>query len=209
LIDKPRRARRGQSFVGLLVVLLILTLLTAFGAPRVDLTRFRSDSLARQAASVFSVAKRTSRQQRHDVLVRVDSAGKRLCTVADINGNGVRDPGEKETWTDLDSSTELLDPPSQLPTSPMPAGGRRSLDVSRVTAPVVRGQVAFRRTGAHGMAGGACIGTDRRRAAVAVRRGALEPRSDVRRPPPLGGWVRCGGIARDTRRDESMIGLES
>ncbi len=148
MIDKPRRARRGQSFVGLLVVLLILTLLTAFGAPRVDLTRFRSDSLARQAASVFSVAKRTSRQQRHDVLVRVDSAGKRLCTVADINGNGVRDPGEKETWTDLDSSTELLDPPSQLPTSPMPASGRRSLDVSRVTAPVVRGQVAFRRSGA-------------------------------------------------------------
>ncbi|MCC7053736.1 MAG: hypothetical protein IT355_10750 [Gemmatimonadaceae bacterium] len=107
--------RRGQSFVGLLLVLLVLTLLTAFAAPRVDLSRFRSDAIARQAVSVFASAARTARQRRTDVVVRVDSARRRLGTLEDRNGNGGPDGGEREVWTDLDPTAELRDPPVRLP----------------------------------------------------------------------------------------------
>lgn len=120
--DSPRSLRPGQSFVGLLVVLLVLTLLTAYAASRVDLTRYRSDAMARRATLVFVAAGRAARQQRHAVLVQVDSAGKRLGTVHDLNGNGRRDAGERVVWTTLDATTDILDPPQRLP-GPVPGTG--------------------------------------------------------------------------------------
>lgn len=146
LSDLPRSVRRGQSFAGLLTVLLVLTLLTAFAAPRVDLTRYRSDAMARQAAAVFTAASRSARRARHDVVVRVDSAGKRLSVVADRNGNGKRDPGESETWTDLDPSADILDPPSRLPVLAF-SDAQRPVHMSGLAAPVSPGWVVFRRTG--------------------------------------------------------------
>lgn len=142
----PGSLRRGQSFIGLLVVLLVLSLLTAFAAPRVDLTRYRSDAIARQAAGVFSASSREARRRRHDVVVRVDSSGKRLGVIWDRNGNGQRDPGESEVWTDLDPSADILDPPKPLP---MLAGSsaRRPLHTSGLAAPVSLGSVTFRRGG--------------------------------------------------------------
>ena len=133
----PALLRRGQSFVGLLLVLLVLTLLTAFAAPHVDLSRLRSDAVARQAAAVFSQAARAARQRRTDVLVRVDSMGRRIGTLDDRNGNGLRDAGEGESWTELDPSADILDPPVPLPGQ----AGRRD----REPTP---GRVVFRRSGA-------------------------------------------------------------
>jgi hypothetical protein len=115
LSDYSRSLRRGQSFVGLLLVLLILTLLTAFTASKVDLTRYRSDTMARRATLVFVAASREARQQRRAMLVEVDSAGGRLGTVDDRNGNGRRDPSETVEWTVLDASAGILDPPRPLP----------------------------------------------------------------------------------------------
>ncbi len=149
LPDAPRSLRRGQSFVGLLVVLLVLTLLTAFAAPRVDLTRYRSDAIARQAAGVFSAASREARRRRNDVIVRVDSGGKRLGVVNDVNGNGRRDPGESEVWTDLDPSADILDPPRLLPTISA-SSAKRPIHMNGVAAPVSVGSVAFRRSGGAG-----------------------------------------------------------
>lgn len=115
-MSHPAAAQRhGQSFTGLLLVLLVLTLLTAFAAPRVDLLRFRSDAIARQAAGVLAGAARTARQRRTDVLVRVDSAGRRLGLLEDHNANGRMDAGEGETWVALDPSADLMDPPAPLP----------------------------------------------------------------------------------------------
>lgn len=146
-MSHPSRShRRGQSFIGLLVVLLVLTLLTAFAAPRVDLTRYRSDAIARQAAGVFSASSREARRRRHDVVVRVDSSGKRLAVIGDRNGNGVRDPGETEVWSDLDPSADILDPPKPLPMLPA-SSVRRPLHMSGLAAPVSPGAVTFRRGG--------------------------------------------------------------
>jgi hypothetical protein len=98
----------------LLVVLLVLTLLTAYVADKVDLTRYRSDAMARRATLVFVSAARDARQQRHAVVVVVDSAGKRLGTLHDVNDNGRPDPGEMVAWTVLDATTDILDPPHRL-----------------------------------------------------------------------------------------------
>jgi len=117
LSDSSRSPRPGQSFVGLLLVLLVLTLLTAYAANNVDLTRYRSDAMARRATRVFVEAGRAARQQRHAVVVMVDSAGKRLGTLYDLNGNGRQDPGEPMGWTALDAATDILDPPQRLPGS--------------------------------------------------------------------------------------------
>jgi hypothetical protein len=123
LSDTPRSLRRGQSFIGLLVVLLVLTLLTAFAATKVDLTRYRSDTMARRATLVFVAASRAARQQRHAVLVLVDSAGGRLGTVHDRNGNGLRDASEPVEWTVLDATADIMDPPRRLAGPPAQTGG--------------------------------------------------------------------------------------
>ncbi|MES3033223.1 MAG: hypothetical protein V4813_04435 [Gemmatimonadota bacterium] len=115
MADPTRSLPRGQSFLGLLLVLLVLTLLTAYAATRVDLTRYRSDAMARQAAAVFTTAARAARQQRLDVLVKVDSAGRRVSALHDRNGNGRMDAGESELWTALDAATDIVDPPQPLP----------------------------------------------------------------------------------------------
>jgi Tfp pilus assembly protein FimT len=112
--ERTPPVRSGQSLIGLLMVLLILTLLTAFAAPRVNLTRYRSDSMARRVAGVFQAAARTARQRRHDVIVRIDSVGRRVGVLDDFNGNGLRDAGESESWTELDATAELRDPPAPL-----------------------------------------------------------------------------------------------
>lgn len=113
--DFLRSPRRGQSFIGLLVMLLVLSLLTAFAATKFDLTRYRSDAMARHVTLVFVSASRAARQQRHVVLVQVDSTGKRLGTMHDLNGNGRHDPAEPVSWTALDAATDILDPPLRLP----------------------------------------------------------------------------------------------
>lgn len=115
MADHTRSLPRGQSFLGLLLVLLVLTLLTAYAATRVDLTRYRADAMARQAASVFTAAARAARQQRMDVLVKVDSAGRRVSALHDRNGNGRMDAGESEVWTALDAATDIVDAPKPLP----------------------------------------------------------------------------------------------
>ncbi len=115
MADHSRSLPRGQSFLGLLLVLLVLTLLTAYAATRVDLTRYRSDAMAKQAATVFAAAARAARQQRMDVLVKVDSAGRRVSALHDRNGNGRMDAGESEVWTALDAATGIVDPPQSLP----------------------------------------------------------------------------------------------
>lgn len=122
LPDLSRSLRPGQSFVGLLLVLLVLTLLTAYAANNVDLTRYRSDAMARRATRVFVDAGRTARRQRHAMVVVVDSAGKRLGTLYDRNGNGRQDSGETMGWTALDATTDILDPPQRLP-GPVSATG--------------------------------------------------------------------------------------
>ena len=120
--DLFRSPRRGQSFVGLLVMLLVLTLITAFAATRIDLTRYRSDAMARRVTLVFVSASRAARQQRHVVVVQVDSTGKRLCTMHDLNGNGRHDPSEPVSWTALDAATDILDPPLRLPENDASSG---------------------------------------------------------------------------------------
>lgn len=144
----PCASRRGQSFVGLLMVLLVLALLTAFAAPRMDVTRYRSDAIGRQAGAVFTAAARTSRQERSDVLVHVDSAGKRIATLIDRNGNGQLDAGESEIWVALDPGADILDPPQRLPAVPDRPVLRRRGVVS--AAALSSRDVVFQRRGAAG-----------------------------------------------------------
>jgi hypothetical protein len=133
MADLPPTAPRGHSFIGLLFVLLTLTVLTAIAAPRMNLTRIRADSMARNVSSVVASAARVARQRRIAVVVRIDSVGRRIGVLQDRNANGVRDEGEVETWLPLDAGSAVADPPRSLAAAERPdreltftAGGRRS-----------------------------------------------------------------------------------
>lgn len=145
-LSRPNLPQRlGQSFAGLLVVLLIVTLMTALAAPHMDLTRFRSDAIARQAAGVFASAARDARRFRRDVMVRIDSAGRRLGTVSDGNVYRVRDGRPVEAWVALDRAASIVDPPRPLLIGP--GGGGLLAGAQRADGPVASGAVVFRRGG--------------------------------------------------------------
>jgi hypothetical protein len=124
----------------------VLALLTAFAAPRVDVTRYRSDAMGRQVASILSSAARLARERRIDVVVRIDSAGRRVGTHEDRNANGVTDPGEPLTWVALDPSTDILDPPRPLPLPRF----QQARQAPRVAAPGGEHRIVFRKNGSAG-----------------------------------------------------------
>ena len=129
------------------------------------------------------------------MLVRVDSMGRRIGTLDDRNANGLRDAGEGESWTELDPSADILDPPVPLPGQ----AGRRD----REPTP---GRVVFRRSGAPAGDFVLYLTTDpgqpsawravhvARRSgagavtALALRRGPLDPKQDL---IPAGGSARA------------------
>jgi len=131
--------------VGLLVVLLVLTLLTALAASRMDLTRYRSDAMARQAATLLGTAARRAVHTRRDVVVRIDSSARLLGTLDDRNGNRRRDEGEREEWVELDPVGLIQDPPRLLPV--LADNGPRGTLTFGAVAPVARRAVAFRPKG--------------------------------------------------------------
>jgi hypothetical protein len=109
--------------VELITVLFLAAVITALAAPQVDLTRFRSDAIARQVAGQFATAQRSALQRQHDVAVGVDETTGRLLMTEDENNSGTRDASERESWLALDRSAKFGSPPMALDDAGAAAAG--------------------------------------------------------------------------------------
>lgn len=152
--DLPSPSRRGYTLVELITVLFLAAVITALAAPQVDLSRFRSDAIARQVAGQMATAQRTALQRQHDIAVGVDQANARLLLTEDENNSGTREGGERQVWTALDRSAQFGSPPTALPEAGATAGGgdgamsSGGMSTSRVYTVSGLPSVIFRRNGA-------------------------------------------------------------
>lgn len=98
----PEHARAaGFTVVELLGVLLVLGIVLAIAAPRVEPVKLTLKGAVHDVGTALLGAQRTALIRQHDVAVAFDPDGRRIRIHEDANGNGVVDPGEPIVWRPL------------------------------------------------------------------------------------------------------------
>ena len=90
----PSAPRPGFTLYEIIIVLMIGAVLGAVAFPRVDLSRYRGDSLVQNVRSALSQAQRDALVRQHDVIVSFDTVGKRILIGMDANNDMVISTGE-------------------------------------------------------------------------------------------------------------------
>lgn len=86
----------GFTIIELLIVMVIFGVMVAFAAPKLDVARFRVNSAMQVLGTTMLTVQRQAITQQHDVIVRFDTAQRRLRIHEDRNNNGSVDTGEHE-----------------------------------------------------------------------------------------------------------------
>ena len=108
------RPSSGMTLIEIVIVLGIMSVVTAMGLPRLDMSQYRADAAAAQVASVFQTAQRTSLTRQYDVIVSVDTLKNGLRIAEDVNNNGTIEVSEWKFWRPLGQSNRFVVPPKGL-----------------------------------------------------------------------------------------------
>jgi prepilin-type N-terminal cleavage/methylation domain-containing protein len=90
-----RSYRSGFTLIELLIVIVILGLVVAFAAPKIDVTKFRVQSSMQGIGMTLMAAERQAITQQHDVILMFDVTNNKISILDDANNNGVADAGER------------------------------------------------------------------------------------------------------------------
>lgn len=88
------RSRGGYSLVEVMTVLVVMGILAAIAAPRLDVARYRADSAMQAVGSGLLVAQRAAVVKQHDVVVSFDTGARLVRTHEDADNDGRIDAGE-------------------------------------------------------------------------------------------------------------------
>lgn len=102
-----RDPRAGYSLIEVLTILLVLSILTAIAAPRLDLERYQIEGSMQAVGSVLLGAQRTAIQEGHNVVVAFDAAHSRVRVHSDANNNLLIDSGESVRYEPLGESVRF------------------------------------------------------------------------------------------------------
>jgi prepilin-type N-terminal cleavage/methylation domain-containing protein len=106
------RQRRGHTLIETLVVLVVIATLAGIAGPRMNYSAMRVDANVRVVRAVLQQAWRSAIKNQHDMLVSVDTAGKRFRIVEDMNNDGLVTTGERVSFRTLEEGAEFGVPPS-------------------------------------------------------------------------------------------------
>jgi prepilin-type N-terminal cleavage/methylation domain-containing protein len=106
-----RHRRSGFTLVEIAVVVLLAGILGALMLPRLDVGRYKADSVVTTVRTALQQAQRASLVSQHDIIVSFDLTGNRVRLAWDANNNHVIDPTERTTWTPLSSGNRFAVPP--------------------------------------------------------------------------------------------------
>jgi prepilin-type N-terminal cleavage/methylation domain-containing protein len=108
-----RRSRRrsGFSLIEIAVVLVLVGILGALAYPRIDVGRYKADSVVTTVRSALQQAQRAALVSQHDIIVSFDLSGNRVRLAWDANNSHEIDAGERVTWTPLSTGNRFAPPP--------------------------------------------------------------------------------------------------
>jgi len=90
-----RASLDGFTLIEMLIVMVILGLVVAFAAPKIDMTRYRVESSMQGIGMTMLAAERQAITQQHDVILLFDVPNNKIRIHDDANNNGVIDAGER------------------------------------------------------------------------------------------------------------------
>jgi prepilin-type N-terminal cleavage/methylation domain-containing protein len=103
--------RSGFTLVEIAVVVLIGGVLAALMLPRLDVGRYKADSVVTTVRSVLQQGQRAALVSQHDIIVSFDVAANRVRLAWDANNNHQIDVNERTSWTPLSSGNRFAKPP--------------------------------------------------------------------------------------------------
>ena len=99
---RPRPAVFGFTLIELLVAIGIIGIVVAIAAPKINLDGYRVNAAVRGVTAALSYAQRLAISLQHDVRVSFDAANNRIRVHEDSDNDGVMDPNERVTYTNLE-----------------------------------------------------------------------------------------------------------
>jgi prepilin-type N-terminal cleavage/methylation domain-containing protein len=91
-----RRQEAGFTMIELLIVVMIVALIAAVAAPRINLTRYKIEGSLMGVNSILFGAQRLAVTRQHDIVILFSTTTNMIFVHEDANNNGVRDPGERQ-----------------------------------------------------------------------------------------------------------------
>jgi prepilin-type N-terminal cleavage/methylation domain-containing protein len=107
---QPTVNRPGFSMMEIIVVLMLTGIIAAITYPKIDVGRYKADSVVTTVRSVMQQAQRASLVSQHDVIVTFNLEANEMRVAWDKNNNHVLDPGERVTNTKLSSGNKFAKP---------------------------------------------------------------------------------------------------
>jgi hypothetical protein len=93
-----------------IMVLLITGIVAGIAYPKIDVGRYKADSVVTVVRSAMQQAQRASLVGQHDVIVSFDITGNKVRVVWDKNNDHAAGTGERVTWTSLSSGNKFAVP---------------------------------------------------------------------------------------------------
>lgn len=97
------RGIRGYTLIEMMVVVVMLGIMASFAVSRIDFTKIKVNSEARNIAATLTYAQRLAISLQLDVRVGFDVANNQLHILEDGNDNGIADAGERVRTVTLES----------------------------------------------------------------------------------------------------------
>lgn len=91
-----RRNKAGFTMIELLIVVILVSLIAAFAAPRINLTRYKVEGGMMAVSSIMFGAQRMAVTKQHDIVVLFDEPNQMIYVHEDADNDGVRDAGERQ-----------------------------------------------------------------------------------------------------------------
>jgi prepilin-type N-terminal cleavage/methylation domain-containing protein len=88
--------RTGFTLIEMLIVLVVIGIVVAMAAPKIDVTKYRLESDMQGVGMTLLAAERQAITQQHDVILTFDVANGVIHVIDDANNNGLRETGERE-----------------------------------------------------------------------------------------------------------------
>ncbi len=91
----PGYARDGFSLIEMLVAMIIIGLLSAIVIPRLDTSKTRAKAAALRVGATLLAVQREAIGKQHDMVVMIDTAGRRLRILDDSTNDGIWNNNER------------------------------------------------------------------------------------------------------------------
>jgi prepilin-type N-terminal cleavage/methylation domain-containing protein len=120
LLDRPnaethmkqtsQHPRRGVTMIEMMIVVVLLSLVSALALPKLNFAQFKTDDSVRAVRTALQTAQRLAITRQFDVIVSFDTTKQQIRIVEDLNNNYAIDAGERVTYVPLDQGVKFAAP---------------------------------------------------------------------------------------------------